>query len=79
MWSFCGPQPAALVDLDRHRAANDVPSGEVFGIRGVTLHEALTLGVGEIAALAPSTFGDEAAGAIDAGGVKLGKFHVLER
>src|SRR5215471_506106 len=58
-----------LADFDRHRAADDVPSGQVFRVWSIAFHEALALRVGEIAALAACAFGDEAAGAVDAGGV----------
>ena len=47
--------------------------------RRVALHEALALGVGEIAALAARAFGDQAAGAVDAGRVELDELHVLQR
>ncbi len=36
-------------------------------------------GVGEIAAFAARAFGDQAARAVDAGGVELHEFHVLQR
>ncbi len=45
----------------------------------IAFHEALTLGVGEITALAAHAFGDQAAGAVDAGGMELHEFHVLQR
>ena len=68
---------AALADLDGHRARDDIARGQVLGGRRIALHEALALAVGEIAALAARTFGDEAARAIDAGGVELHELHVL--
>ena len=70
---------AALADLDRHRARDDVAGGEVLGGGRVTLHEALALGVDEIAAFAAGALGDEAARAVDAGRVELDEFHVLQR
>ena len=36
-----GAHAAALADLDRHGAADDVARGEVLGVRCVALHEAL--------------------------------------
>ena len=70
---------AALADFDRHRARDDVAGGEVLGGGRVTLHEALALGIDEIAAFAAGALGDEAARAIDAGRVELDEFHVLQR
>ena len=70
---------AALADLDGHRARDDVARGEVLGGRRVALHEALALGVGQIAALAARAFGDQAAGAVDAGRMELHELHVLQR
>ena len=48
-------------------------------MRRVFGHETLALAVGQIAALAPRAFGDQAARAIDAGRVELDEFHVLQR
>ena len=70
---------AALADLDRHRARDDVARGEVLGGGRVALHEALALGIGEIAAFAARAFGDQAAGRIDAGRMELDELHVLQR
>ncbi len=73
------PAAAALVDLDGHRAAHHVARGEVLGGRRVALHEALTVSVGEVAALAAGTLGDQAAGAVDPRRVELDELHVLQR
>ena len=70
---------AALADLDRHAAGDHVAGGQVLGRRRVALHEALALGIDEIAALAARAFGDQAAGAVDAGRVELHELHVLQR
>ena len=72
-----GTDAAALADFHGHGAGDDVAAGEVLGRGGVPLHEALALGVEEIAALAARALGDEAAGAVDARGVELDKLHVL--
>ena len=69
---------APLADLDGHGARNHVARGEVLGGGRIALHEALALGIGEIAALAARAFGDQAPGAVDAGGVELHEFHVLQ-
>ena len=73
------PAAAPLVDLDGHRPADHVPRGQILGGGGVALHEALPLGVGQIAALAAHPLGDQAAGAVDAGGMELHELHVLQR
>jgi hypothetical protein len=70
---------AALADLDGHRAADHVARGQVLGVRRIALHEALALGVGEVAAFAARALGDQAAGAVDAGRVELHELHVLQR
>ncbi len=74
-----GADAAALADLDGHRAADHVAAGQVLGRGRVALHEALALGVGEVAALAAHALGDEAAGAVDARRVELHELHVLQR
>ncbi len=68
---------APLVDLDRHRARDDVARRQILRRRRIPLHEALAFGVGEIAALAAAAFGHQAAGREDAGRVELHEFHVL--
>ena len=70
---------AAFANLDRHRTRDDVARGEVLRGRRITLHEALALGIDEIAALASRPLGDEAARAVDAGRMELHELHVLER
>ena len=70
---------ATLTDLEGHRARHHIARGEVLGVRRVALHETLAARVGEVAALAPRTLGDEAAGTVDAGRVELDELHVLQR
>ncbi len=70
---------APLADLDGHGAAHHVARGEVLGVRRVALHEALARAVGEIAAFAAGTLGDQHAGAVDAGRMELEEFRVLQR
>ena len=72
------PATAALADLDRHRPADDVARRQVFGMRRVAFHEAHALAVGHIAALASGALGDQTAGAIDPGRVKLNELHILQ-
>ena len=52
---------------------------EILRVWRIALHEALALRIGEIAALAARAFGDEHAGAVDAGRVELHELHVLQR
>ena len=70
---------AAFANLDGHRARDHVARREIFGGRRIALHETLALGIDQIAAFAARALGDEAAGAVDAGGVKLDELHVLQR
>ena len=70
---------AAFADLDGHGPADHVARGQVLHRRGVALHEALALGIGQVAAFAAGALGDQAAGAVDAGGVELHELHVLQR
>ena len=70
---------AALADLDGHRARDDVARRKVLGGRRVALHEPLAFRIDEIAALAAGAFGDETAGAVNAGRMELHEFHVLQR
>ena len=70
---------AAFADLDGHRARDHVARGEVLGRRRIALHEALAFGIDEIAAFAARAFGDQAAGAVDAGRMELHELHVLQR
>ncbi len=70
---------AAFADLDGHGARDHVARREILHRRRIALHEALALGIGEIAAFAARALGDEAAGAIDAGRMELHEFHVLQR
>ncbi len=68
----------SFADLHGHGAGDDVAAGKILGRRGVALHEALALGVGEIAAFTTRSLGDQAAGAIDAGRVELNELHILQ-
>src|SRR6185312_5982044 len=73
-----GADAAALANLDGHGAAHHVARGQVLGIRGIALHEALTFGIGEIATLAARALGDETARPVDPSGMELDEFHVLQ-
>src|SRR5208282_3210050 len=73
-----GSAAATLADLDLDCAADDVACPEVLGIRRVALHEALAFGIGQKAAFAARALGDQTAGTIDAGRMKLDELHVLQ-
>ncbi|MGY3405715.1 hypothetical protein ACVWZV_001828 [Bradyrhizobium sp. GM5.1] len=70
---------ATFANLDGHRARDDVTRGQILGGGRIALHEALALGVDEIAAFAARAFGDETARTVDAGRVELHELHVLHR
>ena len=74
-----GAHAAALADLDRHGARDNVAGGEVLGVGRIALHEALALAIGEVGAFTARAFRDQHTGAIDAGGVELHELHVLQR
>ena len=74
-----GAGAAAFADLDGDGARDHVARGEILGVRRIALHEALAFGIGEEAAFAARAFGDQHAGAVDAGRVELHELHVLER
>ena len=76
---FLGAHAAAFAHLERHRTRNDVAAGEVLRAGRIALHEALALGIGQIAALAACALGDEHARTVDARRVELDEFHVLQR
>src|SRR3546814_20780332 len=70
---------AAFAHLHRHRAGDDVARRTVLGRWGIALHEELTLGVRQIAALAARSPGQANAGTIDAVGVELDESNVLKQ
>src|SRR3546814_19329929 len=70
---------AAFAQLHRQRAGDDGARRQVLGRWGIALHEALTLGVRQIVALAARALGNENARTIDAGGMELDELHVLQR
>ena len=70
---------APFADFDGHAAADHIAAGQILVGGGIAFHEPLAFGIGQIAALAPRAFGDQAARAVDAGRVKLHEFHVLQR
>jgi len=73
-----GSDTAALADLNGHGTGDDVARGKVLGRRRIVLHKALAEAVEEVATLTTRALGDEAASAVDAGGVELHKLQVLE-
>ncbi|MND83132.1 hypothetical protein D3C80_749820 [compost metagenome] len=66
-------------DFLDHGTGDHVAAGQVLGVRCVTLHEALAVGVDQVTAFTAATFGDQYTGAGDAGRVELPHFDVLHR
>ncbi len=73
------PDAAPFAHFQRHRAADDIARCQILGRWGVAFHEPFTFGIGQVAALAPCALGDQHARAVNAGGVELHEFHVLQR
>ncbi len=71
--------PPALLDLDSFGPADDVARRQILLSRRIFWHEALAFAVGQIAAFAAGAFGDQNADAVDAGGMELNEFHILQR
>ena len=74
---FLRPYATTLANFDGHRTTDNVARRQVLGVRRVALHEALAVRIGQVATLAAHAFGDQAAGAINAGRMKLHELHVL--
>ena len=70
---------AAFANFHSHCAGDHVTRRKVFHTRRVALHEPLTAGIGEVTALPACAFSDQAAGTINARGVELDEFHILQR
>eukprot|EP01084_Bolivina_argentea_P137075 241402_1 len=71
-----GAATTAGEDLTGDGTADDITAGQLHGLGGVALHEALTLLVDEVATLTAGTLSDEDTGAVDAGGVELDELHI---
>ena len=66
-------------DFLDHGTSNHVATGQVFGVRRITLHETLAMGVDQVTTFTTATFGDQYTGAGDASRVELPHFDVLHR
>ncbi len=75
----CSGHAVAGDDFLDHGTGNNVAAGQVFGVRRVTLHEALAVVVDQVATFTAATFGYQYTGAGDAGRVELPHFDVLHR
>ena len=71
-----GAAAAAGEDLHGDGAGDDIAGGKIKGLGGVARHEALTLGVDEVASLTAGTLGNKDTGAVDASGVELDELHI---
>src|ERR1700730_6865272 len=69
---------APLADFDGHRARYHIARRKVFYRRRIALHETLALGIGEVTAVAPRAFGNEAACTVNSRGMELDELHVLQ-
>jgi hypothetical protein len=54
---FLGTNTTALTNFDGHGARNNITRSKILGRRGVTFHEAFTLGIQEVASLSARTYG----------------------
>lgn len=69
----------AFADLHSHGTRHHVSGGQVLGGGSIPLHEALSLRVAENSSFAAAALSDEAASAVDAGGVELHELGVHQR
>ncbi len=67
----------AFADLDHDGTGHHVATGQILGVRRITLHEALAVFVQQVAAFTAATFGHQYPCPGDAGGVELPELHVL--
>src|SRR5690554_4991548 len=74
-----GTTAATFKNLQNHGTGHNVTAGQVFGVRSITLHEALAFGVDQVTTLTPATFSYQNTGTVDTGRVELPHFHVLNR
>lgn len=70
---------STFVDFHGDGTGNNVSGGQVLGVRSVTLHETLTLGVDQVTTFTSGTLSDQAARAVDTRRVELHKLQVLQR
>jgi hypothetical protein len=74
-----GTNTSALNDFHGHGSWDDVTRGEILGIRGITLHKALTVLITKDTTLTTAALSHEATGTIDASRVELNELGVLKR
>ena len=74
-----GAGTTPIQDFHHHGAGHNVTGRQVFGVRRITLHEALAVLVDQVATLAPATLGHQHTGTGNTGGVELPHFNVLNR
>ena len=66
-----------FADLDHDGTGHHVATGQVLGIGGITLHEALAILIEQITALTTTALGHQHPGTGDTGRVELPELHVL--
>src|SRR5690625_1294936 len=70
---------AAFKNFQDHGAGHHVAASQVFGVGRIALHKALAVLIDQVAALAPTAFGDQSTRTVNAGGVELPHFNILNR
>src|SRR5690625_29718 len=70
---------AAFKNFKNHGAGHHVAASQVFGVGRIALHKALAVLIDQVAALAPTPFGDQSTRTVNTGGVELPHFDILNR
>ena len=70
---------AAFLDLLVHRARDEVARSQILERGRIALHEAFAFAIEQDRAFAAAAFSQEHARVVDAGGVELPEFHILQR
>lgn len=61
-----------------HRSGYDITRSQILGSRGIALHKSFAFCVEQVSTFTARSFGDQAAGAVNAGWMELNKFQILE-
>lgn len=79
VWAPWTVTATTFTDFDHDRTRHHVTTRQVFRIRGITLHKALTVFVQQVTAFTTATFSDQNPCPGDTGWVELPHFHILHR